>query len=348
MTADPYISVIVTAYNRKKYLLGAVQSVLNQTLSKDLYEVIVVKNFRDEAIDRRLEEWGVFNLHSEDARYGHMIVEALRFARGDVVAVLDDDDEFMPGKLQTVLRAFSSHPELGFYRNNLLIVNDSGRPIGRSGVREAVEADCSEWGPLRYMAAHDLLFNNSSIAIRREILEGDVATLERVELVLDSYCPLRALMDGYRAFMDPRPLTAYRVHGDNTTLKLGSFESFRLHGARTSLRHLKDAKLILKAAEGSRCERLARYLYALHVIGFMVAARGLGIERELRGSLGLSLRDITEYFGVELSSLNPLKLASVALRVVSLALPEALGSYVAYLVYMWNLKRSGGGRTKVH
>jgi len=64
MATDPYISVVVTAYDRKKYLLGAVQSALNQTISKDLYEVIVVKNFRDETIDRQLEEWRVINLYS--------------------------------------------------------------------------------------------------------------------------------------------------------------------------------------------------------------------------------------------------------------------------------------------
>jgi len=43
----PYISVIITAYNRKKYLLGEVRSALDQTLSKDLYEVIVVNSGDD-------------------------------------------------------------------------------------------------------------------------------------------------------------------------------------------------------------------------------------------------------------------------------------------------------------
>jgi len=58
MVTDPYISVVVTAYDRKKYLLGAVLSALNQTISKDLYEVIVVKNFHDETIDQQLEKIG--------------------------------------------------------------------------------------------------------------------------------------------------------------------------------------------------------------------------------------------------------------------------------------------------
>ena len=70
----PYISVIITAYDRKKYLLGAVRSALDQMLSKDLYEVIVVKNFRDEGIDRQLEKWGVVDLYSDDVSQGGKFV----------------------------------------------------------------------------------------------------------------------------------------------------------------------------------------------------------------------------------------------------------------------------------
>jgi len=41
----PFISVIVTAHNRREFLLDAVNSALNQTLPKDEYEIIVVRNF---------------------------------------------------------------------------------------------------------------------------------------------------------------------------------------------------------------------------------------------------------------------------------------------------------------
>jgi cellulose synthase/poly-beta-1,6-N-acetylglucosamine synthase-like glycosyltransferase len=66
----PYISVIIITYDRKKYFLGAVRSALDQTLPKDLYKVIVVKNFRDEIIDRQLEKWGVVDLYSDDVLQG--------------------------------------------------------------------------------------------------------------------------------------------------------------------------------------------------------------------------------------------------------------------------------------
>ncbi len=53
---SPFISVIITAYNRREFLKHAVRSVLNQTLDKGLYEIIVVKNFKDPEVDRLIEQ----------------------------------------------------------------------------------------------------------------------------------------------------------------------------------------------------------------------------------------------------------------------------------------------------
>ena len=47
-----YISVIVSAYDRMKYLLEALKSVTDQSLPRDKYEIILVKNFNDETIDK--------------------------------------------------------------------------------------------------------------------------------------------------------------------------------------------------------------------------------------------------------------------------------------------------------
>jgi cellulose synthase/poly-beta-1,6-N-acetylglucosamine synthase-like glycosyltransferase len=38
----PYISVIITAHDRKEFLKEAINSVINQTLDKSFYEFIVV------------------------------------------------------------------------------------------------------------------------------------------------------------------------------------------------------------------------------------------------------------------------------------------------------------------
>ena len=53
-----YISVIITAYNRKELLLAAFNSALNQALSRDKHEIIVTKNFRDSKIDSYIKKNG--------------------------------------------------------------------------------------------------------------------------------------------------------------------------------------------------------------------------------------------------------------------------------------------------
>jgi len=52
------ISVLITAYNRREYLAQAVASALNQSLSEELYEIILTKNF-DSSDDENWRATGV-------------------------------------------------------------------------------------------------------------------------------------------------------------------------------------------------------------------------------------------------------------------------------------------------
>ncbi len=51
----PYISVIITAYNRKEFLLNAIKSAVNQTVNKRHYEIIVIKNFKEKTVDEFID-----------------------------------------------------------------------------------------------------------------------------------------------------------------------------------------------------------------------------------------------------------------------------------------------------
>ena len=79
--------------------------------------MIVVKNFSDDAIDSKLQELGVVNLHSDQPGLGAKVYEFLQVARGEVRSLLEDDDEFLPGKLQRVYSSLKAKSPLDFYRN---------------------------------------------------------------------------------------------------------------------------------------------------------------------------------------------------------------------------------------
>jgi len=65
---QPYISVIVTAYNRRRYLPFALRSLEAQTLPRDKFEVIVVKNFEDKESDSIISRNGWKSVYMKTAR----------------------------------------------------------------------------------------------------------------------------------------------------------------------------------------------------------------------------------------------------------------------------------------
>jgi glycosyltransferase involved in cell wall biosynthesis len=107
----PLVSVIIPTYNRSSFILEAVDSVFKQTF-KD-FELIVVD---DGSIDGTAE---VLNKYKDRFIYhfqDHQGVSSARnrgiqIARGKWVAFLDDDDLWLPEKLETQIDFFSKNPE---------------------------------------------------------------------------------------------------------------------------------------------------------------------------------------------------------------------------------------------
>ena len=126
----PAISVIIPLYNRGERIGAAVESVLAQSFTD--FELIVVDDgSTDEgpAIVDRIEDSRI-RLIRQGTNKGANAArnEGIRQARGRVLAFLDSDDIFLPGKLRTVRDAFAARPELG-------LMMDSFRKTRRSGAQ---------------------------------------------------------------------------------------------------------------------------------------------------------------------------------------------------------------------
>jgi glycosyltransferase involved in cell wall biosynthesis len=107
MKEPALISVIITTYRRPKLVLRAVTGALQQTLTN--FEVIVVVDGPDPEVEAVLST-------VQDSRFRFVILPqnvrlagarnaGVKEAKGDWVAFLDDDDEWMPNKLELQLNA---------------------------------------------------------------------------------------------------------------------------------------------------------------------------------------------------------------------------------------------------
>ncbi|MFD2245103.1 glycosyltransferase family 2 protein [Pontibacter ruber] len=117
-------SVIIPTYKRLDLLKAAVDSVHKQTYQH--FEIIIVNDNPDdkEAIDSCFS--GVLKtkvIHHSEARGGNAARNSgILSATGDLIAFLDDDDHWLPAKLQTHLKVHQKHPDAGLVFSDCLYV----------------------------------------------------------------------------------------------------------------------------------------------------------------------------------------------------------------------------------
>ncbi|MDQ6660150.1 MAG: glycosyltransferase [Chloroflexota bacterium] len=119
--ASPRLSIILCTYNRRSLVLSTLASLRRQTLSFDLFEVIVVDNGSTDGtlsavrayvnaglhIDKRPEDiWRVHCLSETQNGLAHARHTALLAASGDIAVFLDDDTLADAHFLERLLQAY--------------------------------------------------------------------------------------------------------------------------------------------------------------------------------------------------------------------------------------------------
>jgi len=106
-----FVSIIIPTFNRSELLKRALASVFKQTISD--YEVIVIDDgSTDETAEMIRELYPDVNyIYQQNKGVSSARNKGLELAKGDWMAFLDSDDEWMPEKLQKQLNLLKSDPE---------------------------------------------------------------------------------------------------------------------------------------------------------------------------------------------------------------------------------------------
>src|SRR5579885_485347 len=112
MAAERDISVIIPFYNREQFVDDAVNSVLAQTLPP--LETIIVNDCSRPSsrryLDRYAEVCKIIDLPRNVGLAGSRNA-GIREARGKFIALLDDDDLWLPEKLAVQRSYMGDHPD---------------------------------------------------------------------------------------------------------------------------------------------------------------------------------------------------------------------------------------------
>lgn len=132
----PRVSVLMLTFNRPEYISRAIESILAQTVQD--WELIVVHDGPNEAIAEILASW---QAREPRVRYFRRlekgnIAQATNFglarARGQYVAILDDDDYWIPrDKLERQLRFLEENPDYAGCGAGVVCIDEQGRETMR-------------------------------------------------------------------------------------------------------------------------------------------------------------------------------------------------------------------------
>ena len=130
----PLVSVLMPSYNHADYVVGAIQSCLDQTYPH--VEVVVVddgSSDRSHEVLRQFESHPrvTVRLHAENRGQSSVLNEAIDLARGELLAILPSDDWFLPEKTALQVAKFQqSGPEVGVvYGAGRRYFEDTGRTL---------------------------------------------------------------------------------------------------------------------------------------------------------------------------------------------------------------------------
>jgi glycosyltransferase involved in cell wall biosynthesis len=258
----PFISIVVIAYNRREFIKDALKSIINSVAIKDNYELIVIKNFKDEYADCLVRKLSGKSILADVASIGAKVALGVRIAGGDVITFLEDDDMYVSERLKIIEKTFKANPSLIYYHNNVLTIDELGKLVcdklvEETNIFESVVASTRE-DKLRVFKRYGwrLGLRLSSMAVRKDFAMKWASIIRLFPDLVDVLIFMLALAEEGTIIHDPRRLTYYRVSGTSAS----------------SVRAVRDPEIrFIKAVKNA-----ARHALARHILIALANRIGLG------------------------------------------------------------------------
>ncbi len=320
------ISIVITAYNRKRFIAEAIKSIFNQSYDPSKIELIIVSNF-DVEIPKSVPVGMDIKVIRSEGTMGEFLYEGISKAKAEIVAFLDDDDLWEQSKVNKVVLAFKRNQELIFYRNSLIYIDKDRTPIKNKRVLDILP--CNLRG-FRIFGKEELIrnlsgilkcggdFNLSTFAIRKDIMNTS------------RYAQLRSIVSGPDAFffwvaaltpgafaLDSDILTFYRVHNLNVSDSVDIYSK-----PKEIMREAKTFETLLENHDENMDGRILRWLNLLYSEYNEMSSIFSAKSRKIVG------REFAKTLRYPISMMHPMRIELSLLSTVYLISPVlALGLY---------------------
>jgi glycosyltransferase involved in cell wall biosynthesis len=201
------VSVVMPVYNGEPYLADCLDSVLGQTFED--FELIAIDDGSSDRsweilTERATQDRRIRAIrHAQNRGHHRTSNEAIAAAEGAYLARMDQDDLWMPRRLEASVSFLDAHPDVGLLGTAYVRLLPDGRRIERQPPRTHTK-----------IRAHQVFGNvvcHPAVTLRRELVAtGELHYRDvRGPQDYDLWC---RLLEHTRAATIPEPLVTYRLH----------------------------------------------------------------------------------------------------------------------------------------
>lgn len=201
---NPYVSVVMTSYNRVHYIGQAIDSILAQECEFPI-EIIIgddcsTDNSRDLLLGYKEKHPDVFvlNFHDKNVSFGPNWASTCQLARGKYIAFLDDDDYWCDNhRLQEMADIMDGDEQVGLVYTNRYILDVESGNMRTADVKMPESVNIVDY---LHSQGQPILF--SSTMIRKSVLDAHVN--------LDDYIRLKFPIQDWPTVMLMAPHCKFR------------------------------------------------------------------------------------------------------------------------------------------
>lgn len=229
----PKVSVIIPTYNRSHFILDAIDSVLNQAFQD--FEIIVIDDGSNDDTREVLRKYDaiVNHVYQENKGRSEARNTGIKIAKGEYIAFLDDDDIWLPQKLEKQITFLDANPDIGLVHAFTEVIDEEGRMLTADTknrlklYRKAVKVGYTYEG-----MSHLCVMFMSTVMLRKECLDKVGLFDPNIPAFEDWDFYLRFALK-YSIVMIPEFLVRFRMHKGRTTT-----DEFAEGRIKTAMKHL--------------------------------------------------------------------------------------------------------------
>ena len=212
-------SVALCTFNGEKFLRQQIDSILNQSIKVD--EIVVCDDRSTDSTLKILEEYqqnfpNVFKIHKNENNLGSIknFEKAIRLCENEIIFLSDQDDEWLPEKVNDYCKFFSDVEDVSVLCSNGFAMDEEGKILDKLSVWDAPEIISENGSQINFFESIAFIRNiatGASMAIRKSFLPEILPVPQTENIHHDEWIALVASYYNKFHFLE-RKYFKYRFH----------------------------------------------------------------------------------------------------------------------------------------